>query len=184
MNSKGRLQIVLQLQILNGKIFSLGDRVKGDVVVKNVGSEDVQIPWTMDPKIITPKVGSLQHDYDLGWFEVELKYKDASEIRLESESVSGFLYGSPTAPGTSLQLEPGQWIVAKFDFILEEDHKSSAGQRLKSGKAGVTVRWRQALYTWRREDCKVETGHYNYNYETESKPVVLELWQRPFPLVP
>jgi hypothetical protein len=153
-------------------------------LLRNVGSESVEIPRTVDPQISSSKASSLEHDYELGWFEVEVKDKNSSSIRLESESVSSFLYSSPTAPGTSLQLEPGQWIVAKFDFILEEDHKSSAGQLLKSGNADVTVRWRQALYTRRREDCKVETGYYNYNYETESKPVVLELWQLPFPLVP
>jgi len=183
-SSNNSSHLTLQLKVLNGETFSLGERVKGEVVVRNVGSEEVRIPWTIDPDLSTPKVGSLQHDYDVGWFEVEFKNKDASGVRLESGSVSNFLHSSPSAPGTSLQLEPGQWVVAKFDFILEQDHKSSAGQRLKSGKADVTARWRHALYTWRREGCKIETGYFNYNYKTESKPVVVELWQRPFLVVP
>jgi hypothetical protein len=74
--------------------------------------------------------------------------------------------------------------VARFDFILEDDRKSSAGRRLKSGKADITTRWRQALYTWRREGCKIEAGYFSYDYKTESNPVALDLWERPFPLVP
>lgn len=177
-SSKGRFQLIPQLMILNGKTFRLGDRVKGEVLMRNIGPDAVEIPWTVDPQISIPRVGSLQHDYDLGRFEVEIKNQHAAGIRLESESVSSFLYSSPS-PGTSLRLEPGQWIVARFDFILEADYKSSVGRHLRSGKADIVLRWRQALDTWRRESCKIETGYYNYDYGAEAKPVFLSFGNVP-----
>jgi hypothetical protein len=115
-SSKRRLQLNPKLAILNGKTFSLGDRVRGEVLMRNTGPDAVEIPWTVDSQISTPELGSLQRDYDSGWFEVEIKDQHAPGIRLESESVSSFLYSSPSAPETSLRLEPGQWIVARFDF--------------------------------------------------------------------
>lgn len=125
--------------------------------------------------------GSVHFNMITIWGGLKWKSKTSTRrgIRLESESVSSFLYSSPSAPGTSLRLEPGQWIVARFDFILEADYKSSVGRHLRSGKADIVLRWRQALDTWRREGCKIETGYYNYDYGAEAKPVFLSFGNVP-----
>jgi hypothetical protein len=181
---KGSLELKLELSILNGTSFVPGDRVKSEVLLKNVGTEPVDLPWTVNPKIALPSPNSLQHEYEKGWFELELNGQHATGIRLFSESLSNSLYSSPSAPRTSLHLDPGQWIAARVDFILEEDHKSSVGRRVTSGKATVVARWRQARYTWKQEGCKIDMGYYSYRFKIDSKPTDVEVWERPFQLLP
>jgi len=40
--------------------------------MRNVGSEAVVIPWSVDPEILIPSPDAVQHEYELGWFELEL----------------------------------------------------------------------------------------------------------------
>lgn len=180
----GRPEVELQLNILNGGAFAFGDRIRSQVVMRNIGTRAVEIPWTADPQIGSPRAGSLQHEYGLGWFEVGINRKDGSTIRLESESVSNFLYSSPSAPGTALRLEPGQWIVARFDFLLEQDRKLSSRPHLERGNTDLVIHWRQALHRWQRDNCKIETEYYSYDHKEETKPVRIEIWERPFDVIP
>jgi|SRR5580704_2610515 hypothetical protein len=172
----------IQLTILNEKAFAIGDRVKAEVVMKNVGDDPFDIPWTFDPNVVAPDANSLQNEYEEGWFEVELKGKPP--IRLESESVSGYLYGSLTKSGTTLHLEPGQWIVAKFDFLMEQDSKMSALFHIGAGANDVLAHWRQVKHGWRRDGCKMESSYYSYDYAEETKPASIKVWNRPLTVIP
>lgn len=173
------VKLEIQLAILNEKAFAMGDRVKAEVVIKNVGDDQLDIPWTLDPNVIALDANSLQDESEEGWFEVELKGKPP--IRLEAESVSGYLYGSLTKPGTTLRLEPGQWIVGKFDFLMEQNRKMSAALfHIGEGTHDVLAHWRQVKHGWRREGCKMESSFYSYDYAEETKPASIKVWNRPF----
>jgi hypothetical protein len=119
-NSNERQKLEIDVSLLNRKIFAPGDRVRAEIKMYNRGSEAIEIPWTTDSRLSSQNATATERQYDLGWFEAEIRAgPKASTVPLESESVSAFLYSSPSAPGTSLRLKPQESVVVKFDFILE-----------------------------------------------------------------
>jgi len=159
--------------MLSKETFERGEIIDGQVLVQNVGLDAIVIPWSSDPQISERPNGAVQYEYEMGWFE--LKLGGAAKIRVESESESSFLYSSELNSKSTLRIEPGQWLIAKVKFVLDEKQTSSVLTPLKRGKAEIGVQWRQARYTWHRDGCAVQTGYFNYDYQQDAKPISIEI---------
>jgi len=143
--------------------------------MKNVGTDAVVIPWSSNPDVSKRPRGILRHEYEQGWFDAELTGSGKIRVPLETESVSMYLYSSPAVPGSTLTLQPGQWIVATTSFVIAEKHKCCARLPIETGRAGIKVEWRQVRYTWRRSGCTVKTGYFNYGYQEEQNAVDVDI---------
>src|SRR5207245_7030281 len=108
-------------------------------LMRNVGLDAVVIPWSSDPQVSKRQSGVVQHAYEMGWFELELTGVGKTKVPLESESESSLLYSSQSNSKSSLRIEPGQWVIAKFKFLLEERQNLSVLLPLKAGKAKINV---------------------------------------------
>jgi hypothetical protein len=150
-----------------------GEIVDGQVQLRNIGSEAVVIPWGLDPEIRKHSPGADQHEYELGWFELQLIAKNKRTVPLESQTL--FVGSSESNPGSKLRLEPGQWVTAKIRFAVDEKRNLSLLLPIKPGKAEVSAQWRQARYTWRRNSCNIETGYFTYDYQESARPVSIEI---------
>jgi|ERR1700674_240752 hypothetical protein len=173
-NADGRSKLKVELTLPKEQ-FERGEIADGQVLMQNVGPDAILIPWSSDPQVSNRPRGAIQHEYEVGWFELELKGAGNVSVPLESESESIFLYSSDSNSRSSLRIEPGQWVIAKFKFLLEEKQKLSVSLPLKPGKAEISVKWRQARYTWHRDGCAVETGYFNYDLHQDAKPVSIEI---------
>ena len=168
--SKLKLELTLSKETVHR-----GEIVNAQILMQNVGLDAIVIPWSLDPEIRKHPSGTVQHEYELGWFELELKGRGKIRIPLESESESAFLNSSESNPQSRLRLEPGQWVTAKIRFVLKEKEKLSVLEPVKSGTNEISVRWRQARYTWRRDGCTIETGYFSYDYEQDTRPLGIEI---------
>jgi hypothetical protein len=173
-DTERRSKIKLELT-LSKKTFRPGETVDGQVLMRNVGTDAIVIPWNPNSQLANRPSNVTQHEYEIGWFELELKGKGTLKIPLESESVSMFLYSSESDSRSTLRVEPGQWITAKLKFLLEEKQILSVLLPVKPGKAEIGVQWRQARYTWKRDGCAVQTGYFNYDYQQDTKAVGIEI---------
>jgi hypothetical protein len=152
-----------------------GETVDAQVLMRNVGSEAVVIPWSVDPEIREHAPNAVQHEYELGWFELELTAKNERGVPLESESQTLSLASSELKPRSTLRLEPGRWVTAKIRFAIDEKQILSSLLPLNPGTAEVSAHWRQARYTWHRVGCTVEAGYFSYDYQEDVHPVSIEI---------
>jgi hypothetical protein len=174
LETKGRPKLTLELAPAK-QIVRQHETVDAQVLVRNVGSEAVVIPWTVDPEIRKHSPDVVQHEYELGWFELELAAENGRGVPLESESQTFFLGSSESNPQSKLRLEPGQWVTAKIRFAIDEKRNLSVSLAIKPGKAEVSARWRQARYTWHRDGCTVETGYFSYDYQEDASLMSIEI---------
>lgn len=169
---KPKLRVEL---VLSKNVFERRDTVEGKVVMQNIGPTAIAIPWSLDPRVGKRPKEVIQNEYEMGWFELELKGFGKVSVPLESGSESSPLYSSPSNPLTRLSIEPGQTVVIKLKFRLEEKRKLSALVEIKPGKAEIGAKWRQANFTWRRDGCAVQTGYFSYDYQEDVKPASVEI---------
>jgi hypothetical protein len=174
LKTEGRPRLTLEVSPAK-QIVHQGETVDAQVLMRNVGSEAVVIPWSVDPEIRKHLPDAVQHDYELGWFELELLAMNGRGVPLESESQTFPLGSSESNPQSKLRLEPGQWVTAKIRFAIDEKRNLSVLLPIKPGKAEVSAHWRQARYTWRRDGCTVETGYFSYDYKENASPVSIEI---------
>lgn len=169
---KSKLQLELTLP---KRTFHPGEIVDSQVVLRNVGMDALVIPWSVDPQVAKRPGNVTQHEYEIGSFELELRGAGKMRIPLESESESNFLYSSELNSTSGLRVEPGQWITAKFRFVMEQKRILSVILPMKAGKMEISVQWRQTRHTWKRDGCSVQAGYYNYEYQTDAKPIGIEM---------
>lgn len=171
-NKKPKLKIELTLP---KGTFKQGETVESNVLMQNVGTDAMVIPWSLDSNVsIRPKDVS-QHAYEMGWFELKLKGAHKVEVPLESESQSHFLYGSLSTPGSSLSINPGEWVILKLHFLIDERRTSSVLVPIKTGDANIEVTWRQARFEWQADGCAVKTAYYSYQYQEDVKPIKIKV---------
>jgi len=157
---KSKLKLEIGLTKTN---FERGETLQATILMKNIGSDAVVIPWVADSRLGIRPAGTVQYEYEKGWFDVELS-TPKTRVPLELESVSKSLYSSPSVPDSSLRIEPGQSVVVKFNFLIEEKRKLSEKMPIDSGTAVIRVEWRQVRFTWRRHACTVNLGYFNHQY--------------------
>jgi len=144
--------------------FERGETLQATILMKNIGSDAVVIPWVADSRLSIRPAGTVQYDYEVGWFDVELSTPQKG-VPLELKSVSTSLYSSPSVPESSLRIEPGQWVVVKFIFVIEKKRILSEGLPIDTGSAVIRAEWRQVRFTWRRHGCTVNMGYFNHRYQ-------------------
>jgi hypothetical protein len=170
-NSKLKIELALP----GKKEVDRSEKVEATIVLKNVGKDAVVIPWSSNPDVSKRPTGKLLHEYEQAWFDAELMGSNKISLPLETESVSMNLYSSPVVPGSTLTLQPGQWIVAKASFVIAANYKSSAGMPIEMGRAEIKVEWRQVRYTWRSSGCTVKTEYFNYGYKEDQNAVEVNI---------
>jgi hypothetical protein len=162
-NTRSKLKVELTL---SKNTFKRGETVEGSILMQNVGTDAIVIPWKLDPRVsIRPKDIS-QYAYEMGWFELKLKGARKVEIPLEAESQSHFLYSSASSPGSSLSINPGEWVI-----FSDERRTSSVLLPIKTGNADIEVEWRQARFEWQADGCAVKTGYFSYVYQQDARPI-------------
>ena len=155
--------------------FEHGETVQSSILIRNVGTDAIVIPWSLDSNVsIRPKDVS-QFAYDMGWFELNLKDPGKKEVPLDAESQSHFLYGSVSAPGSSLRINPGEWVTLKLRFLLDQRRTSSVLVPIKTGDATIEVAWRQARFEWKADGCAVQTGYFTYQFQEDAKPIKIKV---------
>ena len=87
-NKRPKLKVELTLPKAT---FKRGEIVEGSILMQNIGSEPIVIPWSLDPRVSTRPAEVSQYAYEQGWFEVKLRGPHKAEIPLESEPQSRFL---------------------------------------------------------------------------------------------
>jgi len=170
-DSKLKIELVLS----NKNEIDRNGTLQGTILMKNVGTGPVVIPWSSNPDVSKRPRDILRHEYEQGWFDAELTGSSKIKVPLETESVSMFLYSSPTVPGSTLTLEPGQWIVATASFVIAERRRCCERLPIETGKAAIKVEWRQVRYTWERSGCTVKTGYFNYGYQEDQNVVGVDV---------
>jgi len=158
------------MSIPSGTTVKWGSKIESEIIMQNAGSATILLPWSTDPVTSKLVAGSSLNVYETGYFELELK-KNGLTIPLESESESGFLYGANWGPESTLRLEPGQWIVAKFNFRLAQRQKLSVLFKRDLGKGTINVTWRQIRFTSNWITCNHQTGYHPYIYSEDVKPL-------------
>jgi hypothetical protein len=171
-NNRSKLKIELKLPT---DAFKQGETVESTVLVQNIGTEAIVIPWSLDSNVSIRPRNVSQYAYDMGWLELKLKGPRKVEVPLESESQSHFLYGSMSTPGSSLSMNPGEWVILKLRFLIDERRTSSVLIPMKPGDASIEVTWRQARFEWKADGCAVETGYFSYQYREDAKPTKIKL---------
>ncbi len=169
-----RPTLALEMTLANQTVRR-GQTVDAQVLLRNIGSKAVVIPWSLDPEIRKHSPDADQHEYELGWFELQLITKNKRRVPLESESQTLLLSSSESRQGSKLRLEPGQWVTAKVRFVIDEKRNLSVLLPVKPEKAQVSAQWRQARYTWHRDGCTVNTGYFSYDYQEDARPVTIEI---------
>src|ERR1700687_372549 len=132
LKTEGRPKLMLEVALVK-QIVHQGETVDAQVQMRNVGSEAVVIPWSVEPEIRKHSPDAVQHEYELGWFELELVAKNRRGVPLESESQTFFLGSSESNPQSKLRLEPGQWVTAKIRFAIDEKLNLSVLLPIKPG---------------------------------------------------
>jgi hypothetical protein len=172
LNKRSTLKIELTLL---KNTFKQGEKVESSILMQNVGTDTIVIPWSLDSTVsIRPKDVS-QYAYEMGWFELKLKGASKIEVPLESESQSHFLYSSVAAPGSSLSINPGEGVILKLRFLIDEKRTSSELVPINTGDANIEVTWRQARFEWQADGCAVKTGYFNYEYQEDAKPIKIKV---------
>jgi hypothetical protein len=172
-HSKSALSV--ELKLLKEPKLRVAETVQAIVLLRNTGNDTVEIPWNSDPLIQREASGRTRHEYEEGFFQVALHGLGKMSVPLETESVSMPLYSSASVPGSSLRIEPGQWITAKLSFVLEEDRKLSVMLPLEAGSAELRAGWRQVRFTWDASGCEVRRRYYNHQYREKQKAVRVEV---------
>jgi hypothetical protein len=148
-----------------------GERIEAQIQLENVGSDAVVIPWSSDPHTSKRPSGVVEHEYEMGWFDFQLKNADKRKTSVSLESQSNFLYASTSNPDSVLRIEPGQWLLAKIQFLVEGKRNLSVSLPINLGKAEISAEWRQARFTWQKDGCAVKTGYLSYVYEEHMQPI-------------
>jgi hypothetical protein len=77
--------------------------------------------------------------------------------------------------GSSLSINPGEWVVLKLRFLIDERRTSSVLVPIKTGEANIEVTWRQARFEWQADGCAVKTGYFSYEYQQDAKPIKIKV---------
>jgi hypothetical protein len=170
-----KLALSVELKLLKEPKLRVAETVQAIVLLRNTGHETIEIPWNSDPLTQREASGIMRHEYEEGFFEIELHGLGKMSVPLEIESVSMPLYSALSVPGSSLRIEPGQWITAKLSFVLEEDRKLSVMLPIEAGSAELRAEWRQVRFTWNASGCEVRHRYYSHRYREERKAVGVEV---------
>jgi hypothetical protein len=169
-----RSKLKIELTLPKDK-FKQGETVKSSILIQNVGTDAIVIPWSPDSNVSIRPKDVLSYAYDMGWLEPRLKGAGKIETPLESESQSHFLYSSVSTPGSSLSINPGEWVILKLRFLIDERRTSSVSVPIKTGDANIEVTWRQARFEWQADGCAVKTGYFSYEYQEDAKPIKIKV---------
>ena len=165
-------EILLELTKLSDRSPKVGSEVVAEIRLKNIDEKPINIPWSTDPNGRTKNQDPDHLEWEQGGFEILLEsYGNDGSVLLKSAEFA--LFGSKFSPGSLLTIQPGEWVIAKMNFIIEARYFGTLG-----GESRLSVRWEQAARTWTRSKCGVNTGWFGYNdgfYKQERPAVIIQV---------
>jgi hypothetical protein len=163
----GPREIVVEMIKVNSDSPSVGSSVQGEVRLRNIGENSVQIPWSTDPNVTSQG----QNPDNLSWEFGDLSIVLQGTGRLKNLSQS--LYGSKYVAGSMLAIKPGQWVTFEITFKLEPEYPIP-GRIVNVGQGQLRVEWEQTQTTWAVHDCSVARGFFRYGrYYQQQNPAML-----------
>jgi hypothetical protein len=134
-------EVLVQLEWLDDTKYTLGETVKFEVKIQNVGRIPITVPWSANLADLEPKDPAISYTYRIATVSIEFG-------RVPGDlSIFASFYGSPNVPATLRELQPGEWflvrgtadLLADGDWVRKNlrgsDHvdvKSSAGFMLNT----------------------------------------------------
>ncbi len=134
----------------------LGGVVEAEVMLKNIGSAPVTIPWVMNPIQLDATKDEDFKEWEIGQFVINLRGKDRQR-RLKS--MSKILYSSAYSNGSTLTLRDGEWVTATVNFKLEAESPKVDGA-IEPGGGQLIAEWWQEMRTYKRMGCKINAGFF------------------------
>jgi hypothetical protein len=129
-------EVLVQLEWLDDTKYTLGETVKFEVKIQNVGRIPITVPWSANLADLEPKDSAISYTYRKATVSLEF-----GQVPRELSIFASF-YGSLDNPTTLRELQPGEWFLVRgtADLLADDvwvrknlgssDHvdvKSSAG---------------------------------------------------------
>jgi hypothetical protein len=147
-----------------------GSVLQGEVELRNISTEAIQIPWSTDPGVIQRGQDPNHLYWEVATFEVLFKSRKENQGFVKSLTTN--LYGSRFAIGSMLTIQPGQWVTATVRFKLEALYLPVPGE-FKEGPLQLLAEWEQRAREWSVKDCVVTNSYFRYGdfYSQQQSPL-------------
>jgi hypothetical protein len=165
-------EIAVKMVSVNDENPMEGSILQGEVELRNVGTEAIQIPWSTDSGVIQ----NGQDPNHLSWEDAtfEILIKSHREDVLLLKSLTTKLYGSKFTVGSMLTIRPGQWVTATVRFKLEAMYLPVPGE-FKDGPLHLFAEWKQEGRGWSVKNCMVNNSYFRYDdlYSQQKSSVMI-----------
>lgn len=146
-----------------------GERIEVEAELRNIGKEEIEIPWSEDPGDVDRKTsGTLR--YREANFRIAVT---GTKNELWSANSKVSLYGSEEKPSTLYTMNPGEVLRFRFEVSLEDTGVSEKLLRA-GGEFRTTVFFFISARTVTTRKCYLDRGTSQLNSAT-AKPVQLVL---------
>jgi hypothetical protein len=151
-----------------------GSELQAEVLLRNIGKQSIQIPWSTDRSIIRDGQDSHHLNWEAATFRVLLGKHSGNGVLLESST--RWVYGSKFSAGSLLTIQPGDWISATVKFKLVAMYLYHPGE-FGEGESQFLAEWKQVGRAWDVRDCGVWNGYFQYDhfYEQTKLPLRVQI---------
>jgi hypothetical protein len=152
-------KIKVELLDISTAILRENQELMATVKLRNAGSTPIVLPWSTDFRTSIDGQELDNREWEIGWFEWSLKTKGDRHDDLRGTSQQ--LYSSPVIPGSTITVQPGEWIRAQVSFKVAV--RDPRYESLPSGPAELTLEWRQTVRSRHTKGCAVMLGYFPYD---------------------
>lgn len=166
-------KIQLGLLSISDTTLVADHEVVATVKLLNGGSKPIEIPWSTDFQTTFVGQDPDNRSWEVGEFQASLRDpRSQSQYYDQLINTSPLLVGSSSAPGTMLNIKPGEWITAQIGFRVAV--RQSKFERITEGPADLAIEWFQTRRTHTTKDCGVMLGYFPYDgfYDHANRAVV------------
>jgi hypothetical protein len=164
--------ILVEVVKLSDKEPAEGSELEAEVRLRNTGTQNIQIPWSVDPNVTKTGQGPTGYEWEGGYFEVLFRMRNPHGVMLKS--LSRDLYGTKFHEGSLLTLQPGEWVTAKIRFKLVPEYLYID---FKGQESELFARWEQVRRTMSIADCRESNAYFRYEhyYEQENHGMTIHV---------
>lgn len=147
-----------------------GSEIMATAKLQNVGAQSIEIPWSTDFRTTQDGQDPDNRSWEVGLFQISLRNK-ANQYN-ELMGMSQPLYSSKFVKGSTLTINPGEWITAQISFKVAVHDPPY--EKLEEGSADLALEWFQSVRSLVVKDCGVMLGYFPYDgfYERKNRVVV------------
>jgi hypothetical protein len=165
----------VELVKISSKKLAIGSEIIATAKLQNTGSKSVQIPWSTDFRTTMDGQAPDNRSWEFGEFRMSLRDKQNSDYYAPLVTTSQPLFASKFVSGSTLKLNPGEWVTARISFRIEVQNPSF--EKLNVGTAALAMEWFQTVRTRVVKDCGVTLGYFPYDdpFQSLNRKVVAEV---------